>query len=89
MYLTASDPLFVDAAAGNFYPAEGSPIIDSALISTRQHDHRARAAGDSDSPIRRQDRRVGNPQRLAHGGHAGAVGERIQRTVDNGEPSAG
>jgi len=26
MYLTASDPLFVDAAAGNFYPAEGSPL---------------------------------------------------------------
>ena len=30
MYLQPGDPLFVDAAAGNFYPAEGSSIIDSA-----------------------------------------------------------
>ena len=33
IYLKLTDPLFVDAATGNFYPAEGSSIIDSALDS--------------------------------------------------------
>ena len=33
IYLQPTDPLFVDAAAGDFYPAEGSRIIDSSLDS--------------------------------------------------------
>jgi hypothetical protein len=33
MVIPVGDPLFVDAAAGNFYPAAGSRIIDSALDS--------------------------------------------------------
>ena len=33
MVLTADDPLFVDPSSGNFYPAAGSPVIDSSLDS--------------------------------------------------------
>ena len=54
MVLDESDPLFVDAESGNFYPAAGSPIIDSSLNSLE--DRPALAAvrdqlGIAESPI--------------------------------------
>ena len=60
MYLQPTDPLFVDAAAGDFYPAEGSRIIDSSLDSLpdRANMITVRAAA-GDSRRRRSWRRTG------------------------------
>jgi VCBS repeat-containing protein len=54
IYLAATDPLFRDADAGNFYPAELSPIIDSSvgsLLERFDFKQVKNTVGIADSPI--------------------------------------